>query len=325
MAPFARLPYPASFTVYLALLIALGAASVFVLVRLAALPRGPYRQTFVWCALGWPVALEVPIGGQTSMLALCVAVMFLSLRVQSPVLAGAVLGLALYKPNILYLFLIGSIIIQPRHLLGLVPIACCGAALCWATAGSAGVAQYTRLGASLATRAWNLETPLWKVHGLAPWFELLLPAHGRLVAVVLGLCVAAGIAIQARKNQISPNTAFGLLLLANSLFNPYVPIYDLVLLLPAIVLLFMTDQPEGRLVRARAACPTLLITWGFLLIYTGPHASQVLSKAIHVQLFPLVLLVLFSALILSTWKPSIRSPSAAQRSEWRDVVADLVV
>src|SRR6185436_2939235 len=85
--------------------------------------------------------------------------------------------------------------------------------------------------------------------------------------------------------------AFAGLLVVNALFNPYTPIYDLVLLGPAAVFAVeacMIQQNLGRNLAARAGCVQLALA----ALFFGPHLSQALAKTVGVQCFPLVLLAI---------------------------------
>jgi hypothetical protein len=236
---------------------------------------------------GWPVALEVLIGGQASLFALAIAASGLwFLSQQRFVAAGAILGLACYKPNVLAFFLLGCVLRHPRVLLGLVPMVALLAGISWLTVGWEGCLTYANLGQSLMQQRWDVPTPYWKVHGLAAWGELCIPGWGKILAVAIGL-IAVGV-WQGRKlpQQSAAGTAawqqdFALLLSINTLCNPYPPIYDLVLL---AIPLYLTAQ------RLSADHKPLLLTLATAVFFFGPHLSQSLSWSLHVQLFTLPLL-----------------------------------
>jgi hypothetical protein len=297
LAPLSRLPFPVSYAVFFAISLALWLAALWLIWRqwpdFFATPGG---QGLWWGALGWPVALETLAGGQASMLALLIALGgLLLLRRDKPVAAGVVLALALYKPNVLALFILGCALKRPRMLLGFVPaalvlvlsgIVCLG----WET-----TLTYATLGQQLASQTWQTPTPYWKVHGLASWLDGM--AGSKLIVISLGfVAVSAAYGLQARTpgrtSVESPpdDLYFALLLVLNTLCNPYAPVYDLVLLLLPFVLLVTC---AGKL---PALTDTGLALVGAALFF-GPHLSQALAFRIHGQVFTIALLVCAAGLM----------------------------
>jgi hypothetical protein len=250
--------------------------------------------------LGWPVALETLVGGQASLFALLIAVsVYALLRHKRFVLAGAILALAAYKPNVLALVALGCLLRFPRMLRGFLPAAAGIGLLCLVPDGWDGLMQYRELTANLATQAWDVATPLWKVHGLAPWFTLFLGAEGRLACGLAGVAATLFVAIHAKlvgpAEPIEP-IWFATLISLNALFNAYTPIYDLVLLLAAAALTaeHLARRHGPNVGRTVAAAQMALAVVGF-----GPHLSQALAKATGAQAFGIVLTA------LAVWQASL--------------------
>ncbi len=288
----AGIPFAASFAVFLGLQVGLLLFSVRVFTGL--LPAAPHasRNRWMLAMMGTPVVLETLIGGQSSLLALaCVAGYLLASANQRDGLAGMALALSLYKPNVLALFVLGSLVQRPRLLRSFLATAAAGGVLAVSVAGVEPLAEYLTLGSRLATSRWALETPLHKVHGLAPLFQTMFGTHGRLFAFACGAVLALAVATLRRRGCIGVNTATALLLLINALLNPYVPIYDLVLLIPTVVLMARAVH-VGEL-----ACPSpRMATAALLLLFAGPHLSQAISQRTGLQPFPVVLLGLAATL-----------------------------
>ncbi|MGE3780468.1 MAG: glycosyltransferase family 87 protein, partial [Pirellulaceae bacterium] len=291
MAPLSCCPYPLAYAAFFAASCAAWLVTLDWLGRkLELLPA----RAWWWALAGWPVACETLIGGQASMAAawIVVATLWL-LKRNCPVAAGTVLACAAYKPNVLALFGLGVAIRYPRVLWGLAGMA---GALITATVvlgGSEALREYCQLAARLSGETWEVETPAWKVHSLTSWVACAVPGHARLLTLVLGMLVCAAVGIAWRRRVAGEQTddlAAGGLLVLNALFNPYTPIYDLVLLGPAAMLL---ARGAGPYVAVRSDSPGwagAVAHGAFAGLFFGPHLSQALAQRFSIQLFPLVLL-----------------------------------
>ncbi|HUG69668.1 MAG TPA: glycosyltransferase family 87 protein [Pirellulaceae bacterium] len=304
MAPLAALPYPLAYAVFFALSCAAWWTAARQLVSVCPELRNAWQRSLRWAILGWPVALETLVGGQASMFALLIAVsVYALLQNHRWVLAGAILALAAYKPNVLALLALGCLIRYPRMLKGFVPMAAGVGLLCLVPNGWEGLLQYRELTANLATQSWDVATPLWKVHGLAPWFHFTLGDDGRLACGLMGIAATCFVALRARVVSASWGTAswgtaslvkagtpiepmwFATLISLNALFNAYTPTYDLVLLLigAALTAEHVVRQHGPNVSRTLVTVQLLLAT-----VYFGPHLSQVIAKSTGVQPFGLV-------------------------------------
>ncbi|MDA1053287.1 MAG: glycosyltransferase 87 family protein [Planctomycetota bacterium] len=293
MAPLAALPYTMAYAVFLALSCAAWWMAARQLVSVSPELRNAWQRSLRWAILGWPVALETLVGGQASMFALLIAVsVYGLLRNHRVVLAGAVLALAAYKPNVLALVALGCLIRYPKMLQGFLPMACGIGLLCLVPAGWEGLLQYRELTANLATESWDVATPFWKVHGLAPWFNLIVGEDGRLACGLAGLALTCFVAIRARNvtsNERIEPIWFAALISLNALFNAYTPIYDLVLLLAGAALTAEhLAQRHGPNVGRTLTATQVLVA----IVYFGPHLSQVIAKSTGAQPFGLVLAAL---------------------------------
>lgn len=266
--------------------------------------RGSWRKTALWASIGWPVLLEVLIGGQASLLALLIAVASSVLLANGrPVAAGATVALSAYKPNVLALFAIGITIRYPRVILGAIPVLAAFLALS-SLSGTERLAEYGSLTRNLASQSWDVETPYWKVHSLTPWFELVLPGQGRLMAFGTGLAatIAIGIWWRGEASQQSVQNgaaqpaadrllqALALLLVVNALGNPYTPMYDLALLLAAAW--FTAESLAQRDATFRPSLNPLAVQGLLAGLFFGPHLSQGLAKPLGVQMFPPLLMAM---------------------------------
>lgn len=312
LAPLSQLPYAAAYLMFLGLSGAAWAVAARLTVCSSGVPTEA-RPSAYWVALGFPVAWEVMLGGQASHFALLIATLgVFFLQRSRPVAAGMVLGLALYKPNVLAMFVLGCLARFPRCLIGIAVSSSLALAASWWFVGYAGVLEYFDYATRLAVTRWQLETPPWKVHGLGAWVALVLPGAERRAVLALGL-LATGVLVwrwrQAPRTAQATQHYTALLLLINALGNPYVPIYDLVLVLPVALLLV------GRLAVPSSSRPERMAAAIVLgLLAFGPHLSQAIAKSQPVpQLFPLLLLMAAVVLVCHGRPTTDSLPFAAHR------------
>ena len=307
---FARLPFATSFIAFCFIQIVLLGVSLWLLLPLLRTQSKKQNdlsivanKSWLLALLGCPIVLECILGGQCSLLALTCVSLFLHLHHRGySFFAGCVLAIALYKPNVLGLFIVGILVAYPRYTIGFAVTAIVGlATTCW-LAGIDSLQNYIQLAFQLSQGAWGLETPYWKVHGFAPTFQSLLPAHGKLTAGLLGLALSICIAVRHRKQKLDWDATVASLLVVNAIFNPYIPIYDLVLLIPATIYTVRHLRNSESNINPIAAQLMLASLW------LGPHISQAASIALGFQIFPW-LLSLVAIVTLAKRKPALEKQS----------------
>jgi hypothetical protein len=310
MAPLAMLPFGWSFLVFTLLSSAAGIYALRTLLQIGFDAGAKsesqsrwLRSTVSWIC-SWPVVLETLAGGQLSLFGLAIlAQALLQLRQGNLIRGGLFLALATYKPNLIGLLTLGLVVRFPRAAIG---VAIGGASLVAvqvALTGWAGLTAYVQLGARLALQPWSLETPFWKVHGLAGWLQKLFPGYERPVLLLAGVVGSVALACYWRRRPAAQPwaRAVSCLLLINALCNPYLPIYDLALL-AAIPCLLAGAASERRLDRLPGVAPLLLMA-----AYFGPHLSQALAPILGLQLFPWLLIAILICLLRNP------VPSSSQR------------
>lgn len=315
MVPLACLPYGMSFSLFT---LASLAAFVYAMRQLLdwsglSLRDAPAESSdclvivlrrIAWtAAIGWPVFWEVLLGGQLSMIGLAIFAACLGhLHRGNQVAAGAFLGLAAYKPNLLLLAGLGIVLRYPRAIVGVIGTGLILLGLQWAVVGEEGLRQYLELSQQLALKPWDLETPFWKVHGLSNCLAILVPGYERKAVLLIGL-LATLIIVWAWRGTVDRSrdtSAVSMLLLVNALCNPYLPIYDLIFcLVPASAYL-------GGLARQPTPSVARFTPLAFATVYLGPHLSQAVSLITGYQVFPLALLAIAFAWALAL----LRRPAA---------------
>lgn len=283
MVPLSLMPIGWSFALFVVIQLSLLAVTLWLLQQNYSIFQ--QRAAWLWAMAGSPLVLESLIGGQSSLFGLaCIVGCLHFLRRDNELMAGILLALTLYKPNVAALLIVAALIVRPGLWLGFLPTVAVGLAVALWTAGISGLLQYLQLASQLASTQWSLETPFWKVHGLSPYLQWILPEHGKLACAAVGITISLAIATGWKCGRLPELLAVALLLCCNALFNPYVPIYDLVLLELALVLVCQAAY-QGALHLHSA----LALQWAVGLLFAGPHLSQALARSLGCQLFPLFL------------------------------------
>ncbi|MEZ6076005.1 MAG: hypothetical protein R3C56_10140 [Pirellulaceae bacterium] len=91
------------------------------------------------------------------------------------------------------------------------------------------------------------------------------------------------------------------------------PIYDLVLLELALVLIC-----QSRLQQAAQTSIARVSQWGALLLFVGPHLSQVFARPLGWNPFPMLLVGGFIAVVVYEWNARVWKMRLAFFSECRE-------
>jgi hypothetical protein len=297
LAPLAMLSYPLAATLFFLLSVAIYAAVLVLLRReLEFLKRLP-ALSYYSMAAGFPLALETLIGGQLSLFALASVVgAACLLRRNRPVAAGVVLGLLCYKPNVALLLVLGCCLRYPKTILGGVLTGGCVLAFTLLVAGGATLAAYVDVAIELAGGRWDIATPAWKVHGLAPWLEQLNPGVGNALALSIGLLFVVAWTTLWRCRDLGVEVGFAGLIVLNALFGVYTPIYDLLLLGVAGLLLAEARLRDHHL----QWISNRNVQVGLYLLWFGPHLSQLVATEVGMQFFSGALLTFLVGIHCST-------------------------
>lgn len=205
--PLALLPYLLALALWIALNVALLVATLRLLrphVRLLQAGghpgQAPAGRIPYLVALSFFPFLECQLDGQNSVVTLAlVAAAYVALRDRRDVLAGAILGLGLYKPQlVLTIVLLLLIARRWRVALGFAGAGALVVGLSWALVGTKGMLDYAALSATMP--GW-IHIPGWKTWNMHSWhsfFVLLARDPGAASALsavatlaTLGLLVAA--------------------------------------------------------------------------------------------------------------------------------------
>lgn len=302
MAPMALLPYRASFIVFSMLSLAAWLGSLGFLVR-TAFPRSFWTtrsESFllVLAIAVSPVILQTLMDGQASAFWFAIATgCWCMLRRDRFVAAGCLLALAACKPNVLALLSITLLLRYPKMLFGLLPTGIALLAATWLAVGTDCLDAYRQLSQHLALRPWDVETPYWKVQSLLSWSELFLGPTARSINLAIGVIAATcigilwrGVTMRSHDSNANPRWLCAALVV-NGLFNPYTPVYDLVLLGLGMIACLAEAENKGIAAKCLARRDVQISALSLLF---GPVLSQSLSHAwcSPLQLMPIALLAI---------------------------------
>ncbi|HYL96390.1 MAG TPA: glycosyltransferase family 87 protein [Terriglobales bacterium] len=286
--PLARLPYRWAYCVWLALSMGLYVSGLRLL--LGGFRGARARTAFLLALSSAPFLFETWIGGQLSVIAfLAISVFVYFLRRQQFFLAGLALGLAAYKPP---LIVIPAVMVVFgacwRSLAGLCASTALMSLLSVATVGINGCFRWAhtlRVFGQLATGE-NSVLRRVKYVDLTSFFHMLL---GTSPAAQAGAWAASGALFlllarvwwQSRKWETGRrNLLWAATLCWALIVNVYAPIYDTIILAPALVLAACSiESPDDH---------EIFTAW-LALLYLLPWVTQLFAEFLRTQLLTLAL------------------------------------
>ena len=292
--PLARLPYATALQLWIGISLVLYALSMWALWRVSPQLRDrPW--TMVVLVAGAP-ALVFDVGfGQTAALAVAFLTLgYLALRANRPFLAGLAIGLLAYKPQLglaaAFVFLFAG---EWRIVLGALTMAALQLVAGCAYWGLPILRAYLSALGRIPTVAGDMETFTFNMHSWRAFFELLLPSDVALQVYIVAAIFTAIVAFACWRARGPLALRYGAFLIATVLVNPHLYVYDLLLVVPALLLLWNwileePDQPIG--VRYPALASSAIAGWSFrrcvegllYVCYFAPLFGAMASD-IHVQ------------------------------------------
>jgi len=247
----------------------------------------------VWTLAFPPVFAAVSFGQNATLSLVLLAATYVLLARGRDASAGAVLGLLLYKPQLVAVVAAALLLDRRWRAVG-------GCALAAAVLGAATLSlspaaalAYVHLGPTLVTMTARHGFPTWNMHSLPAFLLLLLPSHPQ-AARLLG--AAASLAVLAWMRRTQPAWTgeslrrwYAVAIVATVLASPHLFVYDLSLLvLPA--LLSWPDNDDDAWAGAAA------LVW-VATVFSGPLARG-MQAAFGPALQPSVAAIAFAALAL---------------------------
>jgi alpha-1,2-mannosyltransferase len=238
-SPFARLPYPDALAIWMVLTLATYLACGYAMWR--ACPRLRGRGAAVVVLLLADATLFYTLSfAQISAIALALVVLaFFALRANRPVLAGVAVGSLVYKPS---LGVAAAVVFLAAREWRIVIGAAIGAALQYAAAALYwGPPIFAEYAGALVRYAPYMRDEFY-VHHLHSWrsfFELLgMPEGAALTAYAIAAAAGLALTVSCWRSPAPLGVRYAVLLIATVLVNPHIYVYDLVILMPAYLLLW---------------------------------------------------------------------------------------
>jgi hypothetical protein len=238
-APLAKLPYLVALTIWIVgslVIYAVCCALIW-----ATLPNlHPYPGIVSLSALALPALYGLVAAGQTSAFALLwFTLAYVALRAERYWLAGLCLGTLAYKPTLVMVFpLLFVFAYQWRVVFGMATAAAVQFVIGGAYFGWFAVIDYLRSLATGISSIERLEVEPWQMHSLRALFTNTLPWPSLALAlqIVTSLLVVV-FAVRSWKSKAPLSVRYAILLIATVLVSPHVYTYELVILVPAYLVL----------------------------------------------------------------------------------------
>lgn len=302
--PLAKLPFLAGAEIWAALSVLLYFISIYTCWKVCPTLR-THLGIVILCSIAYPPLYHFFVRGQLSVLLLvCCTAAFLAFRTDRPMLAGAFLGLLIFKPQ--FLVAIPLILLFARAwkvLAGLALTAAAQMTFAWFYFGSEVMHRYLRMLSSAPQWIHTAELSLapLQMHSFRSFWTLLLPwPDAAWISYILSSIMAVAVAASIWKSQASIELRFSALILAAVLVNPHLFIYDLLVLAP--VLLLLADWSAQNPDCPYASSLRILLYLAFLLPLFGP-----LARWTHLQ----VSVVVFAILLWTLRRAAVRLEPAA--------------
>jgi len=264
------------------------------------------REIVLVAALAFPPVFHFFVRGQISpLILLCFTGAFLALRVDRAWLAGLALGCLIFKPPFLVAIPIILLLSSSWTILsGLIISAAAQVTIATLYFGSPVMRAYFDVFAHLSTWIGTAELSLAPIqmHSLRSFWTLLIPSPiAALVLYIASSVLVLAIAARIWKSQSSVALRFSALTFAAVLINPHLFVYDLLALVPALLVLTDWSLETGA---SHGAALRVCIYLTFVLPLLGP-----LSRWTHVQLS----VIAFACTLGVLYRATIRSDVLASR------------
>lgn len=325
-SPLARLSYLSALRVWLALSLAVYAVCCYTIWRVC--PRLHDRRWTVLVLLVAAPALHFDLGfSQVSVLGLvCVTGGFFALRANRPFLAGLAIGSLAYKPPlglvVAFVFICSR---EWRIVFGAVAAAAAQLAAGAAYWGPSILGPYVAALLRIPGVANAMEPNKYHMHSWRAFFELLeLPGRAALVAYVAVSLLTLVVALRCWRTRGPLVLRYAVLLFATILVDPHLYAYDLLLLVPAFLLLWnwILGEPDRRIGEVVRSLPldrvkrmsfNRLFEWLLYFCYLSP-AFTPLSDLGHIQasvLLAALLIAVIAILLTSNARQPFGEPAPA--------------
>ncbi len=293
--PLARLSFQTAAWIWVAVCMSAFFGCTFVVWKCCP-ALSPHSGIVAVSALAFPPLFHFFVRGQISVLPLaCFTAAFLAFRAQHDWLAGMALGLLVFKPQFLVAIPLVLLLSGAWRVLG------------GLTLSAAAEVAFTNIyfGAAVMRSYFDMlwHTSRWigaaelgfapiQMHSLRSFWSLLIPwPRAAFALYALSSVVTIGMAAAAWKSSRPLAVRFSALTLAAVLVNPHLFVYDLLVLVP--VLMLLADWTLSHAQHLSSDVLRLLLYLAFMTPLLGP-----LSRWTHFQLSVPV----FAAMLWALWR-----------------------
>lgn len=264
----ARLPYELAYLVWIGVSVALLLAGFTLLWRTRrGIPERDWLPSLLLVMAAEPFLIECCAGGQAAALGFfAISAMMAALRSGRPVWAGLALALCAYKPSLLLLCVpalaLGR---QWRTVGGFVAGVIALAAVSWLALGPKACTDWVRLMMSYTRLATSqaAEYRFFKYIDIISFGRLLWPRGSLAIAAVaaaVSLLWWAAAWLKAARDSEARLRAWCATLLWSSVFNLYVPVYDVLFAVPGLVIMTDLTWPPPKAWR-RLLLAAVVVQW----------------------------------------------------------------
>ncbi len=252
-SPLARLSYGWALSIWLVLIAAIYLLCCWCLWRGCPNLRG-HRGTVLLLAIASPVFVNVIAHGQNSTILLaCFTVAYLALKREQPFLAGFAIGSLVFKPQLgLVAACVFVVYREWRVVAGAVAGATLQLGVAWLVYGTAVMQGYW----AWLMRVGEVTDSLWvkpyQMHSLSAFWSLLLPwPNVATTMYVLSAIVAIVLTCWIWHVRAPLALRYSILLIATVLVSPHLYVYDLAILVPALLISgdWAVGHPEDALAK----------------------------------------------------------------------------
>jgi hypothetical protein len=299
-APLARLSYPCALALWLILSSLTYLMCCYAIFRACPNLRN-YKLTVVILALAFPAFWHLVVWGQTSALALaCFTLAYFALRAQREFLAGLALGCLIFKPQLaIAAALVFVITFRWKIISGAILAAAAQLMAAWLFYGRGPLRDWMHTLLNLPHLLPLLEPRLYQTHSLRTFWTMLIPWPSiSLTPYLTTALLISTFTVACWRSPMPLPLRYSAQLLATVLLAPHLTVYDLVILVPAFLLIsnWIVAQPA----HLATAYFKLLLYFAFFLPLLGP-----LARWTHLQLSVPVM----AALLYGIWNLARKSQS----------------
>jgi alpha-1,2-mannosyltransferase len=306
--PFANLIFHDAARIWAVLSLLLYAACIY-MVRACCPNLRPYSGTVFLAAIAFPPLFHFYVRGQISALVLaCFTAAFLALRADQLWMAGVALGFLIFKPQFLVAIPFVLLLARSWKILSGIFLSA-GAQILFASLyfGPSVMSAYFDMlrHSSRWIGAAELSGAPIQMHSLRAFWALLIPQPtAGLALYILSSIAVLALATSIWRSDLPIALRFSALTLAAVLVNPHLFVYDLLALVPALLLLADWVASNCAIASTPHASRTLLVLTylAFVLPLFGP-----LSRWTHVQFSVIV----FTAIVWTLFRLSRDANAAA--------------